>query len=82
MMAMTRHRVAVGQTEDEMCQQLREDSPVVDSCEGERVVRLMWLLVSCRCGEVVSSLLRHRYLGILRFSITCSVVAIAQLRLG
>src|SRR6218665_2165247 len=34
MMAMTRCRVAVGQTEEEIFQQLREDSPVVDSCEG------------------------------------------------
>ena len=36
MMAMTRDLVAVGQREDEIGQQLHEDSPVVDICEGGR----------------------------------------------
>src|SRR6218665_483608 len=41
MMAMTRGLVAVGQMEDEIRQQLHEDSPVVDICEGGRCERFV-----------------------------------------
>ena len=56
-MVMTRDLVAVGQREDEIGQQLHEDSPVVDICEsgrGERIVCFHFSGVGVRVTVLVN----------------------------